>query len=58
MGYPREVVMEQLLPQFWASNADVFVKVMDAAGIDKAIITGVDFGLMPETGRPDGLWRK
>ncbi|MEM2047473.1 MAG: amidohydrolase family protein [Candidatus Jordarchaeales archaeon] len=50
LGLPKEVVMEQLLPQFWSSNADVFVKVMDAAGIDKAIITGVDFGLMPETG--------
>lgn len=45
LGIPKEAVVEQLLPQFWASNAEALVTVLDNAGIDKAVVTGVDYGL-------------
>ncbi len=45
LGLPKETIAEQMLPQFWASNAEVFVGVMDSAGIDKALVMGVDYGM-------------
>ena len=45
LGVPKKMVAEQMLPQFWASNAEVFVKVADSAGIDKALVMGVDWGM-------------
>jgi predicted TIM-barrel fold metal-dependent hydrolase len=42
---PKETVASQLLPQLWASNAGALVKVLDKAKIDKAIVTGVDYGM-------------
>jgi hypothetical protein len=44
-GIPKETVASQLLPQLWASNAGALVKVLDKARIDKAIVTGVDYGM-------------
>lgn len=44
-GIPKEVCMQQLLPQLWSFNADAYIKVMEAAGIDKALIMGVDWGM-------------
>nr|MDO8098586.1 amidohydrolase family protein [Candidatus Njordarchaeota archaeon] len=45
LGIPKDLVTRQLLPQIWASNAKAYVNVLDKAGIDKAIVTGVDYGM-------------
>ena len=50
LGVPKETMVEQMLPVYWASNADAFVQVMDAAGVEKALVMGVDYGVMPEVG--------
>nr|MDO8079563.1 amidohydrolase family protein [Candidatus Freyarchaeota archaeon] len=44
-GIPKEVCAQQLLPQVWGFNADAYIKVMETAGIDKALIMGVDWGM-------------
>ena len=55
LGMPKEAVYQNLLPMFWASNAENYVKVMDEAGIKKAIVMGVDYG-MSEVGEAN--WSK
>lgn len=45
LGIPKETVIKNMLPQVWACNAENFVKVLDIAGIDKAVVTGVDWGM-------------
>jgi hypothetical protein len=44
-GIPKEVCAQQLVPAVWGYNAEAHVKVMEAAGIDKALIMGVDWGM-------------
>jgi uncharacterized protein len=45
LGMPKEAVYQNLLPMFWASDAENYVKVMDEAGIKKTIVMGVDYGM-------------
>jgi len=45
LNLPKETVFEQMLPQIWNIDAERLVEVMDSAGIDKAMIMGVDFGM-------------
>ncbi|MFW9938424.1 MAG: amidohydrolase family protein [Candidatus Thorarchaeota archaeon] len=45
LGIPKEGVYQNLLPLFWASSAENYVKVMDEAGIKKTIVMGVDYGM-------------
>jgi predicted TIM-barrel fold metal-dependent hydrolase len=44
-GIPKEALKQQLLPQIWGFDAEAYIKSMDAAGIDKALIMGVDWGM-------------
>lgn len=46
LGIPKDQAFEEILPMFWASNAETYVAEMEKAGIDKAIVFGVDYGLI------------
>jgi len=50
MRVPKEKVYENVLPQLWACDADVHVKAMDEAGIDKSLIMAVDMGMNEDVG--------
>jgi hypothetical protein len=45
LNIPKEKVYEQLLPLFWASTAENYIKIADSADIEKTIIMGVDYGM-------------
>ncbi|WXG39613.1 MAG: amidohydrolase family protein [Candidatus Freyarchaeum deiterrae] len=44
-GIPKEMYFQQILPQVAGFNAEGYVKVMETAGIDKALVMGVDWGM-------------
>jgi len=53
MGIPLETIRKQMA-QFQNYDAKLFVEQMDAAGIDKALVMAVDFGMNPDVG--EGPW--
>ena len=50
MGIPKEKIYENVLPQIWACDAEMHVKAMDEAGIDRALIMTVDMGMNEDVG--------
>lgn len=47
LNQPIEFVEKTMLPQITDANVNRYVKELDNAGIDKALVMGVDFGLSP-----------
>ena len=55
LGLSREITMDKFIKPFYSSknyHAEGFVKVLDEVGVDKAIITAMDFGLS-NAGEPE-----
>jgi len=45
MGTPLEKIEQDFLPQYWDPDGEKLLQRMDQAGIDKAVILPLDFGL-------------
>ena len=50
LNLPKETVYKDILPKMWGGDADVYIKAMDEAGIDKSMVMTVDFGMNEDVG--------
>jgi len=45
MNIAADLLINTMLPQMTSANAERYVNALDEAGIDKGLVTGIDFGL-------------